>query len=611
MQSGEWIRLLRGALQLAVAAHPDGPRQQCPHDIPPATGGVLSADFTQLALQKMSSASPVHGSTPPTGFGISPGDLPAVIAQLNGIPEHDERKARAREYVRSVAGHLTTAQAQEWREQLKLLVGLTFGDFDAIMAEARRQRRNEHVSRAATEAAGGEKVVLPQPDAPLRVARELVAREPNTHRRFWRDDFYLWTGTRYQVTPAADVRTWVYRQTEHAVYLADGKDGPEERFWHPTAHKVSQVIDALAHGALARPTADDQQECIALTNGVLDPATRTLLPHTPERFNLTSLPFAYSPDATCPRWLAFLAEVLDQDSVRFLRQWFGYLISGRTDQHKIASLVGASRSGKGTIGRVATAIMGQANVTAPNLPSLTETFGLEPLLGKSLAIFGDVKWSAHGVADATERLKTISGDDSTSVHRKNRTAWEGRLPTRFMLLSNNTPTFTDSSGALANRMIHVHFTKSFAGREDPNLTNELLAELPGILLWALGGLDDLQLQGRFTVPAASEAIDAEVRLASAPHAVFVADRCMLGPEARIPLDILWSAWLSWCTAEGTTPGDKRWFARNLKDALPELSTERVTTAGEKVRYVVGLALAHPPGLPPAFPPGVTAGSSGP
>lgn len=538
------------------------------------------------------------GLVAPPGFTAVPStDLDAVLAQLKEIFDADERKRVAREHVRAVAGVLAATVLQEWRDRIKHVAGLTYGDFDALVAEAKRRRKTERVTAAAAAASTtGEAVQLPKPDAPMRVARELLARDPGTHRRYWRDDFYQWTGSHWRTVHPSTIRTWVYRETEHAVYVVEGKDGPETKNWDPSTHKVNQVIDALAHGVLYRPAEDDHEPCVALSNGVLDLATGQLLEHDPARFNLASLPFAYDPAAACPRWLAFLDEVLSGDSAQFLQEWAGYLVSGRRDHHKIASLVGASRSGKGTVARVLTALLGPENVTGPVLASLTGNFGLEPLLGRSLAIFGDVKWTARGVPDATELLKTISGDDTSSVARKNRSAWEGYLPTRFMTLSNDTPSFTDASGALAGRMIHVHFTKSFAGRENINLSSELLAELPGILLWALEGLRRLDAQGRFTVPAASVAIDEEVRLAAAPHAVFAEQVCQLNPTARVELDTMWAAWVAWCNREGATPGNKRWFVRSLKSALPGVATDRRDVAGVKVKYVLGLAVRGP--LPP-------------
>jgi putative DNA primase/helicase len=47
---------------------------------------------------------------------------------------------------------------------------------------------------------------------------------------------------------------------------------------------------------------------------------------------------------------------------------------------------------------------------------------------------------------AVERLLSISGEDTITIDRKYRDPWTGRLPARFMILTNELPRFSDSSG---------------------------------------------------------------------------------------------------------------------------------------------------------------------
>lgn len=167
-------------------------------------------------------------------------------------------------------------------------------------------------------------------------------------------------------------------------------------------------------------------------------------------------------------------------------------------------LVGPKRSGKGTIARVLTGLLGVHNTAAPTLAGLTQNFGLQPLVGKPLAVISDAR---HGsCADntiAVERLLSISGEDTLTIDRKYRDPWTGRLPTRFMILTNELPRFSDSSGALASRFVMSILRTSFYGRENPKLTAELLAEAPGIFKWALEGLDRLRDRGYFQLPASA------------------------------------------------------------------------------------------------------------
>jgi hypothetical protein len=62
------------------------------------------------------------------------------------------------------------------------------------------------------------------------------------------------------------------------------------------------------------------------------------------------------------------------------------------------------------------------------------------------------------------------------------------------------PSLTDGSGALVGRFIVLLFQKSFYGKENVGLTRELLAELSGILNWALDGYDSLVKRGHFEQP---------------------------------------------------------------------------------------------------------------
>ena len=99
-----------------------------------------------------------------------------------------------------------------------------------------------------------------------------------------------------------------------------------------------------------------------------------------------------------------------------------------------------------------------------------------------------------------ERFLSVSGEDSLTIDRKYREPWTDRLPTRFVVLTNELPRLTDSSGALASRFIVFVLRRSFYGSENPKLTDELLSEAPAILNWALEGLDRLNERGHFLNP---------------------------------------------------------------------------------------------------------------
>ena len=100
---------------------------------------------------------------------------------------------------------------------------------------------------------------------------------------------------------------------------------------------------------------------------------------------------------------------------------------------KMLLLIGPTRSGKGTIARALTALLGRGHVTGPTLASLGTNFGLSPLLGKPLAVISDARLGDMPSHTVVERLLSITGEDMLTVDRKYREPWSGKLPTRFVI----------------------------------------------------------------------------------------------------------------------------------------------------------------------------------
>lgn len=238
-------------------------------------------------------------------------------------------------------------------------------------------------------------------------------------------------------------------------------------------------------------------------------------------------------------------------------------------------MVGPTRSGKGTIARVLTELVGPPNICAPSLADFGETFGLEPLLGKQLAILSDVRLDGKANhAAIAESLLKISGEDTVTVKHKFKSAWDGRLGVRFMLLSNLMPRFSDASPALANRFVPLLMDQSFLGREDHDLLTKLLPELPGILNWAIDGWRRLRERGRFNLPQSSrDAIQQLIELA-APVATFMREECELDPEGEVAKAELFDRWKNWCDRNGTLPGAFSLHAQAVPGHDPRAVVER-------------------------------------
>ncbi len=221
-------------------------------------------------------------------------------------------------------------------------------------------------------------------------------------------------------------------------------------------------------------------------------------------------------------------------------------------------------------------------------------FGLWPLIGKSLAIISDARLSGRSdTANVVEHLLSISGEDAQTIDRKNLEPITCTLPARFVIISNELPRLTDSSGALVSRLILLRLTRSFLGQEDPALTEKLFAELPGILLWAIQGWKRLRQFGRFIQPRTSTQLIEEMEALASPVSVFVRDCCRVGDDENVDRQDLYNAYRKWADVNGKGHiEDAAGFGRALRAVLPTIKDEWHRVFEKKRRYYRGVGLEN-------------------
>jgi putative DNA primase/helicase len=203
-------------------------------------------------------------------------------------------------------------------------------------------------------------------------------------------------------------------------------------------------------------------------------------------------------------------------------------------------------------------------------------------------------------------MLSISGEDVVNVPRKFRDDWVGRLPTRFLILTNEVPRLEDASGALADRFVILKTRQSFLGKEDLDLRSRLIAELPGILNWAVAGYQRLQREKRFVEPSSSVAEKEMMRAVMSPTTSFIEERCEIGSSLQVPKKDLYAAYGRWCAENGVGAETSHVFGRNLLAAVPSITTTRPAGA-DRIRCYTGIALKPPPASPeraqvPRLPP---------
>lgn len=475
---------------------------------------------------------------------------------------------------------------------------------------------------------------LEHDDDPHRLAR-LFLRDHMTPAgltlRYWRDEWYTWDGSAYRKVEEKELRARLVTkikaefdaiaQARYAEWLAGNMERAAPKAQPVTTKLLADVMQAFRSMALlpsgmSSPSWIDSPagfevapfsppfpagEVLATQNTLVhlpslaDVGQDFEHPQTPAFFSSVALDYKFDLEAPEPAvWLEFLRQLWPNDpqAIMTLQEWFGYCLLPDTSQEKILFIVGPKRSGKGTIGRILRALIGITNTVAPTLAGLTTNFGLSALLGKTVAIISDARLSGRtDVAALTERLLAISGEDALSIDRKNLPHVTTQLAVRFALLTNELPRLNDPSGALVSRLVLLRLTKSFLGFEDTQLTNKLLAELPGILLWAIDGWASLRTRGCFAQPESGCEMLNDLEDLSSPIKAFLRDCCEVAPEYEVEVPNLYKCWKRWCEPVGRKePGLQSVFGRDLHAAVPTLVTRQSRTERGRVRVYGGLRI---------------------
>lgn len=477
-------------------------------------------------------------------------------------------------------------------------------------------------------------------DDPHRLARLFLDEHQHPDGltlRYWREQFHRWSGGAYRALDEKELRAELCQRIKQefdrlnriAIELWEkagrvdkkGKPEPKPEARRVTARLTADTMHALAGltllpGTVEQPTwlgGGQGQPCpaediLACRNGLVSlpdvaGGRGRLCPHTPRFFSGNVLPYDFNPAAPRPaEWLAFLERLWPDDPqvVEALQAWFGCCLTTDTRQQKILMVVGPRRSGKGTIARVLRQLVGEANVCGPTLAGLGTNFGLQPLLGKSVAVISDARLSGRtDAAIVTERLLSISGEDAQTIDRKNLSHVTTKLAVRFIILTNELPRLNDPSGALVGRLILLRLTRSWYGNEDTGLTARLLTELPGILLWAVEGWRRLRERGHFVQPESGRKLISDMEDLSSPIGAFIRECCDVGPHCEVKVQDLFDSWKGWCEEKGRKDhGTEQTFGRDLRAALPTLDVRQPRTDEGRVRVYVGIGLCPRESAPP-------------
>ena len=288
-------------------------------------------------------------------------------------------------------------------------------------------------------------------------------------------------------------------------------------------------------------------------------------------------------NAACPLWTRFLNEASggDDEMVRFLRQWFGYCLTGDTREHALVFIFGPGENGKSVFLNAMTGILGPYATTA-TMEAFIASRGerhstdLAMLRGARLVTASETE---EGRQWAEARIKQLTGGDPITARFMHRDNFTFRPAFKLTIVGNHKPILRSVDNAQRRRFNLIPFIHRPAA-PDRQLEQKLQAEWPAILRWAIEGCLDWQangLQRPSSVLAATEAYFADQDLIGQ----WISEECDAEPGNRwksAPSAALFASWSTYANRAGEKPGAKN----SLSAELEKRGFQRDRTGGARL-----------------------------
>ena len=341
---------------------------------------------------------------------------------------------------------------------------------------------------------------------------------------------------------------------------------------HRSAPRIAAMIDmakAEPGMTVAHPTAFDSNPLmLGVEGGAVDLKTGKWLAPSPAHRISKCVGVRYDPQAACPRWKAFLSDILvDRERVAFVQRFAGYSLTGLVDEEKLLFMHGTGANGKSVMANVLAAVFGEYAVTVGSeLLAVTKNESdasrfKHRLQGARLALVNEV-----GQSDTfnDHRIKEITSREAIPTRALYGEAFDFYPTHTIWVRGNHRPAIRDSGDGMWRRLILLLFGRQFAPEERVrDLDRQLLeAEGSGILNWLIAGALEWQKIGLKEPPSVLQET-AMYRDDTDVIGDWLATECIVQASARCAVATIFASYQNHFATLGMTPMARPAFVRMM------------------------------------------------
>jgi putative DNA primase/helicase len=301
---------------------------------------------------------------------------------------------------------------------------------------------------------------------------------------------------------------------------------------------------------------DTDPYLLNVQNGTLDLRTVELRPHRREDLLTTIAPCGYDPEAECPTWDKFLAQVQPDKEIRaYLQRAVGYSITGDMREEVYFFLYGDGCNGKGTFTKTVALLLGDyyEATRAETIMAKRDTDGVNhqcavaALQGKRYVVVSEI---AESDRINEPLVKSITGRDTIQARHLRCEPFKFNPVCKLWLCGNYKPNIRGVDRGIWRRTRMIPFTVAIPDSEvDRDLGDSLKPELPGILAWAVRGCLRWQRKG-LAEPEAIRESTREYRESQDLVRQFLDEHTVTDSKAIVGCSVLYKAFALWLKENG-------------------------------------------------------------
>jgi len=390
----------------------------------------------------------------------------------------------------------------------------------------------------------------------------------------------VFDGTRW----ARDESNTVERYAKQAVrsILADAaqiedKETRTKLVTHAMQSESNGRIIGLIARAKAEPGVAQRTEIfdrhpflLNVANGCLDLRTGRLGSHDRTHFLTKCAPVPFDPEALCPTWERFLLDVFGgrYDLISYVQRAVGYSLTGDTSEQCLQLMHGSGSNGKSTFLEVLQALFGDYGIQADFSTFLDGKTQDGPrndvarLAGARMVRSSEV---GEGKRFNESLVKALTGSETIAARFLFSESFEFTPTFKLWFAANHKPVIRGTDHAIWRRVRLIPFDVQFSGeKKDGQMKEKLMAELPGILAWAVAGCL-LWIENGLNPPPDVQAATDDYRRESDVIGSFLEDSCETGAGLKVGATELYHAYKKWAKDSGEYELSMTAFGRRLEE----------------------------------------------